>query len=271
MSCLLQSISWKILLGLFIGLSFTSHAQILNADRYGSKVDSLHNFKALFDVGFNLQKQTTIIYSLNARVDLSYYYKESLFVLIGNFKLFRTGSTNILNGGFAHTRIRFFKNHWIHPEFFGQYQLDGVRGMEQRILGGGNGRFIIKQYPKGHLHFGLGLMYEYEQWNYKAVPSSISVADRNQLIKNHFVKLNSYISFTQQIKKVATIQLTAYFQARPDRFFVFPRIALDGRLTFKITKHILFSVRYNLFYDALPPVPIDQLYFSFVNKLSFTF
>ncbi len=250
--------------------SLVGSAQILNADSYGSKVDSVHSFKGLFDIGFNIQQQVNLIFSFNTRIDLSYYYKQSLFVLVGKFGLFRSGSKNILNGGFAHTRLRFLKDNWIHPEFFGQYQLDGIRGMEQRVLGGGNLRFILKEYDKGHLHLGVGVMYEYERWNYSAVPSSVVIVD-NTPVENHFVKLNLYLSFTQKIKEIAYFQVTAYFQARPDSYFISPRVSLNGAITFNITKHIHFSVRYNLFYDALPPVPIDELYYSFLNKLTFTF
>lgn len=251
-------------------LSGPLSAQILNADRFGAKLDSTTTFKALFDVGFTIQKQIDLIFSFDSKLDLSYYYKRSLFVLIGNFKLFRSGSTNILNGGFAHGRVRILKDNWVHPEFFGQYQLDGIRGMETRVLGGGNLRFILTEYDQGHLHLGLGAMYEFERWNYSAIPSSITIADETP-IENHFIKLNCYLSFTQKIKELAYFQVTAYFQARPDSFIRYPRISLNGKMTFKFTKNIHFAIIYNLFYDALPPVPIDHLYFSFINKLTFSF
>lgn len=251
-------------------LSSTISAQILNADRFGAKLDSTNTFKALFDIGFTIQKQVDLIFSLDSKLDLSYFYKRSLFVLIGNFKLFRSGSTNILNGGFAHARTRIIKDNWVHPEFFGQYQLDGIRGMENRVLGGGNLRFILTEYDDGHLHLGLGTMYEFERWNYSAVPSSITIVDETPII-NHYVKLNFYLSYTQKIKDIAFFQVTAYFQARPDRFILYPRISLNGKMTFKFTKNIHFAIIYNLFHDALPPVPIDKLYFSFINKLTFNF
>lgn len=255
---------------LILLLSNSLSAQILNADRFGAKLDSTTTFKALFDIGFSIQKQVDLLFSLDSKLDLSYFYKRSLFVLIGNFKLFRSGSTNILNGGFAHARVRILKDNWVHPEFFGQYQLDGIRGMENRVLGGGNLRFILTEYDDGHLHFGLGAMYEFERWNYSAIPSSTNITDDTP-IANHYVKLNAYLSYTQKIKELAYFQVTAYFQARPDRFILYPRISFNGKMTFKFTKNIHFSVIYNMFYDALPPVPIDQLYFSFINKLTFDF
>lgn len=262
----------KILSSLILAilLSSTLSAQILNADRFGAKLDSTTTFKALFDIGFSIQKQVDLLFSFDSKLDLSYFYKRSLFVVIGNFKLFRSGSVNILNGGFAHGRVRILKDNWVHPEFFGQYQLDGIRGMESRVLAGGNLRFILKEYDDGHLHLGLGAMYEFERWNYSAVSSTISITDDSPIV-NHYIKLNCYLSFTQKIKEIAYFQVTAYFQARPDRFILYPRISFNGQMTFKFTKNIHFSIIYNMFYDALPPVPIDQLYFSFINKLTFSF
>lgn len=264
--------SFYLSIALFTLVCFTpqSQAQILNADRYGDGVDSSKTFRGIFDIGFTLQKQTNLLFSLRTRLDLSYYHKKSLWVLIGNFKLFRSGSTNILNGGFAHARVRFAKDHWIHPECFAQYQQDGILGMENRILGGANLRFIIKEYDKGRLHYGLGAMYEFERWNYSGVPSSIVIPDRSP-VDRHYIKLNTYFSITQEFFKIVHLQLTLYYQARPDRFIINPRIALNGNLTIKFSKHISFSVRYNVFYDALPVVPIEPLYFSFVNQLRFEF
>lgn len=249
---------------------FSTSAQILNADSYGSKVDSTHHFKGLIDFSFTLRKQVDIILSFGSKADFSYYYRQSLFVITGNFNLIRSGNQDLLNSGFAHTRIRFKKDNWLHPELFGQYQLDGVRGMERRVLVGGNLRFIIKEYEKGHLHFGAGTMYEYEKWNYTAVPSTITVLDKTP-VQNHFVKMNLYLSYTQKIKKIAYFQVTAFFQTRPDSYFVYPRLSVNGMITFNFSKHIHFSIRYDVFYDALPVVPIDNLYFSVTNKLSFTF
>lgn len=259
---------WICLINL--SLVIVSNAQILNADRLGTKVDSVHTFKALFDIGFNIQKQVDIILSLDTKVDLSYYYKQSLFVLIGNFKLFRSGLVNILNGGYAHTRLRFAQHNWIHPEFFGQFQADQIRGMEQRGLGGGNLRFIIKEYDKGHLNFGLGLMYEYEHWNFSAVPSTIIILDKTP-IHNHYIKLNAYLSYTQTIKELLTFQITAYFQSRPDSYFIAPRLSVTGSTTINFTKNISFAIFYNIYYDSAPPVPIDKLFFTITNKLVFTF
>ena len=261
---------YYLLISFLLLYSTTAKTQILNADRYTMSVDSLHPFKALIDIGFSINKQNSLIFSLNNRLDLSYNKGQNLWVLVGQFKLFRSGSKNLLNGGFAHARSRFFKKHWVHPECFVQYQLDGIRGMELRLLVGSNARFILKEYKDGRFHLGAGAMYELERWNFSGVPSN-RLPISTPLITNHFIKINSYLSLTQTFQKILLLQITAYAQFRPDSFINYPRFSADGRLGIAFNKHVQFTIQYNLFYDSLPVVPIDRLYFSIINKLTFSF
>ena len=252
------------------GAAALLNAQILNADRYEVTVDTLKPFKALLDIGFSLNKQTNLLFSLDNKIDLSYAKGQNLWVFVGQFKLFRSGSRDLLNGGFAHARSRFFKRHWVHPEFLAQYQLDGIRGMEWRILAGSNARFVIKEYEEGRFHLGLGALYEIERWNYSGVPAERLPAETDPIV-NHFVKINSYLSLTQTFYKILVLQITTYLQFRPDSFIRYPRLSVDGRLGIALGKHVQFTIQYNFFYDSLPVVPIEQLYFSVVNKVTFTF
>ena len=270
MACFCMKIPVYLFTLLFLINSSYSQAQILNADRYEVTIDSTKPFKALLDIGFSINKQNTLLFSLDSKVDLSYAKKQNLWVLVGQFKLFRSGSKNLLNGGFAHARTRFFREHWIHPELFAQYQLDGVRGMEVRLLGGANARFTLQEYEQGRFHLGLGAMYELEKWNYSGVPAERLPATTEPVV-NHFIKVNSYLSFTQQFNKILLLQVTAYLQFRPDSFILYPRLSVDGRLGVVLGKHVQFTVKYTIFHDSLPVVPIDQLFFTVVNKLTFTF
>lgn len=255
---------------LFLFKSSCTQAQILNADRYEVTIDSTKPFKALLDIGFSINKQNTLLFSLDSKVDLSYARGQNLWVIVGQFKLFRSGSKNLLNGGFAHARSRFFRKNWIHPEVFAQYQLDGVRGMELRLLGGANARFTIKEYEDGRFHLGLGAMYELERWNYSGVPNDRLPSIIDPVI-NHFVKVNSYLSFSQKFNKLLLLQVTAYLQFRPDSFILYPRLSIDGSVGVILGKHVQFTVQYTIFHDSLPVVPIDQLFFTIVNKLTFSF
>ena len=160
----------------------------------------------------------------------------------------------------------------FQKDFFGQEEYDSqaMAYLERFAIGEKHHGFILKEYNKGHLHLGLGGMYEYERWNFTAVPSSVIVLD-NTPVQNHYFKMNLYISYTQKIKEIVYFQMATFFQTRPDSYFIYPRLSVNGMITLNFTKHIHFSIRYDVFYDALPVVPIDNLYFSFTNKLSFTF
>ena len=247
-----------------------AQAQILNADRYGATLDSTKPFKAVVDLGFSIDKQLSLLLNAHTKVDLSYFYKKSLFVLVGQYRFVQSGGKELVHNGFAHSRVRLFKAHWVHPERFAQYQSDGIRGMERRILGGANARFILKEYPKGSWHVGIGAMYEYERWNYSAVDADVP-RPPDLPLQLHYIKLNSYLSLTQRFREWMHFQMTLYAQARPDSFIRYPRIALNGKLSFQITKHIEFAISYQLFHDSRPPTPIDQLFYVVSHKLSFRF
>lgn len=246
------------------------HAQILNADAYGTKVDTNHRFSALVDLNFNLRQQINLILSLGINADFSYFKKRNLYTLSGNFNFISNAGQELQNSGYIHFRTRFFKDFWIHPEFFTQYQLDGIRGMENRGLVGGNLRFEITTYNKGHLHLGIGCMYEFERWNYDGVTDN-SLIINNTPINTNFIKMNAYLSLTQKLFKIVKLQIIAYLQARPDYYIQYPRISTNGMISFEISKHISFLFSFDIFYDALPVVPIDKLYYSIKNSIRFRF
>jgi hypothetical protein len=246
------------------------YTQILNADAFGTPVDSSHAFKAVIDFGMELNKQNSLILSFDTKADLSYWFKNNVLISTSQFSLFRSGSQNLINGGFSHLRFRLRQDLWIHPEIFTQYQLDGIRGMTERFLVGGNLRFRLKEYDKGAFYIGAGGMYEYECWNYDGVPDNIVIVDKTP-IQNHFGKFNLYLSYRQKLGKLADINSILYFQTRLDSYFFSPRISTDIQLTFNISKHLSFAMQYNVFFDAAPVVPIYNWYYSMINKIVFTF
>lgn len=247
----------------------SGYSQILNADKFGRGVDSTHVIKVVWDLGINLNKQQSLLITLDTKLDLAYWWRRSLLVSVSNFNLFRSGSKNLLNGGFSHLRWRYLGNKLWQPEVFAQYQMDGVRGMRHRALAGSNLRINAWRGKKGSFACGIGAMYEFEAWDYSGVPAGTVIIDDSP-IKNHFIKLNTYLSYHQQINKVLDIEAIFYFQSRPDSYFVLPRLSHNAAFTFNISKHIKFTVLWALFYDAAPPVPINKLAYSAMNKITFS-
>jgi hypothetical protein len=259
----------KIYLFFFLICLGSVDAQILNADGFGRPVDSTHFISGTVDFGMTLNKQSNLILSFDGRADVSYWHLNNVLISTNNYQLFRTGSLNLVNGGFSHLRFRMRQNKILQPEFFAQYQLDNIRGMKERLLAGSNLRIRIKEGVNTSLFFGIGAMYEYEKWDYSGIRPDAT--PRTDTVRNQFIKMNTYLSYRQKINDFANFNVIFYFQTRPDSYFKVPRISSDARLSFKINKFISYAVSYNIFFDAAPPVPIFKWYYSVVNRLIFTF
>ena len=253
----------------FLLLASILEGQILNTDAILRSVDSTKRFYSIVDFGLNLNKQNTLLISLDSKADFSFRFKQNTIISSSSFALYKTGSVNLVNGGYSHLRIRILENYKIQPEFFLQYQLDGIRGMEERILSGLNCRIKFLDKNKISLFSGLGLMYEFENWNYSGIRPDAVPGTEN--VRNSFLKLNSYISFRQKLSEYIVSNFVMYLQTRTDSYFVVPRISSDAQITFKLNRHISFSMRYNIFYDAAPPVPTFNWFYSIVNKIVFNF
>ena len=259
---------WVCFLALI--LSAPLHAQILNADEFGNEIDSTQHFFGDVAVGFSIDKKTETIYSLGADADLAYRFARNLAILAGAFEVLQTRDERLLNGGFVHHRYRFLYNKVVSPEIFGQYQYDNVRGLKERFLAGAGPRFRLQKDSLGSLYLGTGLMYEYEQWNHTAVDDELGIPDDREVI-NRFIKFTSYLSFTRQLGSKIALNTIIYYQARPDSYYDEPRLAGDAELKLKLTELLALSIVYNIIYDSNPPVPIEKVYYSLENKLSFQF
>ncbi len=253
----------------FIFSCTKSIGQILNADALGKQVDSVHVLKGAVDFGLNFNRQNNLLISLDTRSDISYWYKNNLFVSQINYKLFMNGSKSLVNAGFAHLRYRMRLNKVYQPEFFFQYQLDNIRGMKERFLAGYNSRFNIFDKAKNAFYTGVGIMLEFEKWDYSGIKPD--AAPSSDTLKILYGKFNFYMSYRQVLSDVLTLNSVLYCQTRPDVFFVKPRLLLETHLNFKIIKNLSFAMHMNVFYDAAPPVPIYNWYYSFINRLIFTF
>ena len=248
---------------------YSVKAQILHADGFGRPVDSTHHFKGALDAGMSINKQSNVMVSFDAKGDLSYWHLNNVLISTNAYSLFRTGSKNLINGGFSHLRYRLHIHKKIQPEFFAQYQLDNIRGMKERLLTGSNLRYRIVENQKAAVFASLGAMYEFEKWDYSGIrPDATPKPDT---IRNHFIKLNAYVSYRQKFNENVNMNLIFYFQSRPDSYFIVPRVSAEAHFNFKVSKHIALALHANLYYDAAPPVPIYNLYYTFVNRFIVTF
>jgi hypothetical protein len=262
----MQRIILLILL-IFIYIS-TTVAQVLIIDRDNLAADSLSRQKlsAFIGFGFNINKQKTTVFDLNQSSDIGYLFLDNALYFISNIKIVTSGANDLVNSGHLHLRYRWQRNKIIQPELFGQYQWEGARGMEERILSGVNMRLRLQHDTLGTVYFGLGLMYEHEKWNYTAVDTELLPAETSAVIVDRS-KINSYIKITRSISPSAGFSIIGFVQAEPNENIKYPRIASSARLQLKVTTKMDFSVNYSNIYDLNPVVPIDKHFFSLGNSL----
>ena len=125
-----------------------SFGQILNADQFGKDVADSSRFHGDFKFGFDINntKRSPYRFLYVSRIKLFIPSRTNHFC--GKLRSIKSGSDKLLNGGYGHLRFRAFTQIKWNPELFVQYQLDEVRGLEERILAGANLRYVI--YEKDH-------------------------------------------------------------------------------------------------------------------------
>ena len=257
-----------LVLVFFLGFLMPSNAQILTIDKVSNIIDSTQNQKmfTLLTFGFSFIQEEVGILDLKTSADLTYFLKKDVVYSITQYNLSATGKINYINAGYSHLRYRMNNESVISPEFFTQYQWDEIRGMKNRALGGSNLRFTLLNDSLISIFMGLGLMYEYEVWDYRGVPSH-KVPENASDEHINSLKLNSYLKINKQFDENINLIFITYLQAKPDNNIVYPRISPSLRLDIKVYKKVSFSFNFNSIYDFKPIVPIRNFYYSFSNTI----
>ena len=261
------------LLLFFTFLIFSSpllRAQIISID----KIDTTgYKSKALFNLAFGsgleVDKQKTTVYDATNTLDMSLQKSKELLLLSSGFRFTYNGPDDILNTGFIHLRYRHNYKNKVHPECYAQYQWDNKRGILYRSLAGSNIRWNNYVHPRFNIVLATGVMYEQEQWNYTAVYDSTLIPHNAPSVQTQYIKSNSYIKFEIKVSDNSDFFFTTFLQTRPDRFFIYPRIANVIKWDVNITKHVGIEFNFNSIYDTHPVVPIAPFYFSFSEAITF--
>lgn len=254
----------------FFGKTSHSFSQILNAEAFQSQNEPTQKWKGQTAFGFNLDKQSTLIYSVFTDVDVSYRIKSKSLLSASRLRLTGNGEDLLLNGGFVHFRLRDNTGKLLLIEHYTQYQWDGVRGLKNRYLLGSNIRQRLQHDTLGSLYAGFGLFYEFEQWGFGAVPGGRRPVDLSDVSKN-LLKFNVYVRFFRQIASNLRFGSTFYYQARPEYFFNEYRLAGNLELIFQVNRNFEFRLNYDGIYDTQPVVPIDNFYFTLANRFIYRF
>ncbi|MEP7141953.1 MAG: DUF481 domain-containing protein [Ferruginibacter sp.] len=258
---------------IFCGLglqAFHTQAQVLNIDKVSAPSDSAKKWSVSVQAGADFSSEKKV-FDWDAKADITRFIKGNHLisgVFVNSF--LSTSGSDLQNTGFIHIRYRDNDTRKISPEYFTQYQWDNLRGMSNRYLTGANIRIRIKETKTLDLYAGIGLMYEWEKWNFDGVDSAKLPLMRPPFVRSALLKLNQYFKISMKLFKTTDFTFTNYFQARPDKHIVTPRIADFIQWNIPLSKR--FSVNFNMesIYDAAPIVPIKHFYYSYITAVSFT-
>lgn len=239
------------------------HSQILNAERFGRNVDSADVFKGNVNLSYSGARRVALISNFKAGADFSLRWKKSEFISSGAYSWLLKGNEQIRNEGFFHVRYRLGPYHSrIVPETFTQLQRDAVLGLNRRFIAGQNVRFTLQKDSLGLVYFGIGGFFENEVWDFSGVPDADDIPADAVPRETQFIKANIYLSARREISRSVDLGAVVYYQARPDAFFLYPRIASDITLNFKISQKLGWRTSFSSMYDRRPVVPIYAFYFS---------
>ncbi|MEI8060155.1 MAG: hypothetical protein WCG67_08360 [Ferruginibacter sp.] len=253
---------------IFFLFSCTATAQVLNMDRASAPNDSSKKWHTSLQAAtdYNSEKE---VFDWDTRIDVT-RFTAGHHLLSSKFSnsFTNTNGSNLQNAGYLHIRFRDNDSRKISPEYFTQYQWDDLRGMLNRYLLGCNMRIMLKENKKFDFYMGIGLMYEWEKWNFDGVAADKLPLVHPDFIKTDQVKLNQYFKLSAQLFTSTEITVTNFIQAPLDKGINHPRLANFLQWNIPLSKKVGLNLNFESLYDAAPVVPIKNFYFNYQTGFS---
>lgn len=142
----------------------------------------------------------------------------------------------------------FLHGRWVHTldnalaaEAFVQYQENEFTRLLSRYLAGGGMRYTIKQDAKQQLAAGAGAFYVNEREDLETYEA-----------ESDYLRLNSYISYKQELNSHVSLVSTAYYQPRASDFGDY-NILWNTALSAKLSEQLALKLSFNATHDSEPP------------------
>jgi hypothetical protein len=252
----------KLLLVFLLTLGNSVYGQVLSIDRLSEQDTIKRSFRIFTALSFSNEKQKKALLDFTNKTELYYFTKRDYLVgLLAQVDVALNGKTINENNGFFQLRFRDNDTRKISPDFFTQYQWNGIQGMEYRFLLGANARFKFFEKKKSDLFAGIGIFQESERWNPTLTAYAFSV-DSLSVINRNMLRLNTTAKFALLFGKNTELTGTTFVQFPLNSNFNSPRWFLDMNLNFNFSKHLSFSIHYDHNLDAFRPLPIDTYFYA---------
>ncbi|MFM6947017.1 MAG: DUF481 domain-containing protein [Flavobacteriales bacterium] len=241
-------------------------SQILFLDRENAS-DTLHRkFTGLIDLTITADKQRKDIIELTQQSEFDWKVKKSnVVILLTHTDFVFNGPVVLENNGYFQIRFRDNDTKKVAPDYFLQYQWNGITGLQNRAIAGLNARFRFWDDRKDDFYSSAGLFYEYEKWNpflinYAFGGSSLQMTERNLL------RLNLSLKTAFQLHNGIDFSFITYLQSPLNaglKNIFAARWSVDSQINFQLNKHLFFNIKYNHNLDYFRPLPIDVFFYSF--------
>jgi hypothetical protein len=252
---------WYFLV-LFVLEIFSVKAQILNIEKFRLDYDTSNYW--LGNVGFTFanSKQNSFLFRYTSTLNLAYLTNKHSYMTINNIRLDMVDKKDILNEGYTHWRINFFRHQKFSPEPYCQFQYAYSRGLDYRQLLGFSLRMnllkkvIPEKKERLDAGFATGVMYEVEKWTGNVLKYEVE-SDSTKAYAN-LIKSSSYGYLKFKLGTKITCFLTTYYQARWDQFLNKHRIVIDYQFMYALSKSVNFSFTYVSILDNSPVISSNR-------------
>ena len=233
-------------------------SQVVNIEK--KRKGNSDGFQGKISLGFHFFDNGKQVMQFTNAIDLQYKKRGHTVLLINDLALMTIDDESIVNSGFQHLRYNYTikDSSFFTLEALGQHQYNPIKLLAQRFVVGAGPRFRIINTEKVNFFIASPVLYEYEKL-------SDSAATITRLLR-----LDAYLALRWQINEHFKIGSISYYQPSFINFNDY-RISSETIFSFKITDKLEFNSGFEATYDSDPPDGIQNLFYYWRNKLSYSF
>lgn len=241
-------------------LGCKAEAQVINVDRELLEDSLLKEWEIVLSgtLSSDKQKSNLLEANINSEIVRNLATKNMVFMVFRNNLTF-LGNDRIQNEGMLHFRFRDRDTRKVSPEFFSQYQWNGIWQMQYRLLLGGNIRFRILEKSGVDLYSGTGFFREWEKWG------------RREMIERSIWRWNNYLKLSVKVSSVLDFSSIAYLQFPLSRQFGAPRWYQEANAYLSLGKRLVMVFHWDHIWDQTTLLPIDPFFYSFSTGVQLNF
>jgi len=247
----------------FLSVHINVAAQVLNIDREKREDSLLKTWDIAVGLSLSSDKQKRNLLESNTSLEFVRNLPSRYFVAgILRNDLEYNGPTQIQNEGLVHFRFRDRDTRKYSPELFIQSIWNGQWGLEYRHYVGASIRARLLEKKGLDLYTGLGLLQEWERWNWSGVRPELQPSVQSKIFINRW-RVNQYFKLSARAGEWVDFSAISYFQPGISSGNILPRWYVDANVYFKAGEKFSLVLHWDHILDSHLAVPIDQFFYGF--------